>query len=158
MGLDNRDPRPGEIARVGGHRRQPVLNKQHVMSSGKDSLKDIARHQKGINLYLRNFAPLRSSLPFCCCQGADRVRRHREKHSTSPRSQCWSHVLVAPVQASPMTFRCVRKPWFSTDFFSQLSLQTLQQNPWEHVPASASLGHLHERSRVATNKCNPEAT
>ena len=26
MGLDNRDPRPGEIARVGGHRRQPVLN------------------------------------------------------------------------------------------------------------------------------------
>ena len=27
MGLDNRDPRPGEIARVGGHRRQPVLNK-----------------------------------------------------------------------------------------------------------------------------------
>ena len=25
MGLDNRDP-PGEIARVGGHRRQPVLN------------------------------------------------------------------------------------------------------------------------------------
>ena len=25
-GLDNRDPRPGEIARVGGHRRQPVLN------------------------------------------------------------------------------------------------------------------------------------
>jgi len=28
MGLDNRDPRPGEIARVGGHRRQPVLNKK----------------------------------------------------------------------------------------------------------------------------------
>ena len=26
MGLDNRDPRCGEIARVGGHRRQPVLN------------------------------------------------------------------------------------------------------------------------------------
>ena len=31
MGLDNRDPRPGEIARVGGHRRQPVLN-EHVQS------------------------------------------------------------------------------------------------------------------------------
>ena len=30
--VDGRDPRPGEIARVGGHRRQPVLNPVHKAS------------------------------------------------------------------------------------------------------------------------------
>ena len=51
MGLDNRDPRPGEIARVGGHRRQPVLN-----MFGKKIARAwiLCRHWSRLEVYLSN--------------------------------------------------------------------------------------------------------